>query len=49
MEHLKRHKVENVLVSLGVGDSVINANDTQRYQRMGVIPSFSTGTKKKTG
>ena len=39
----------NVLVSLGVGDSVINANDTQRYQRMGVIPSFSTGTKKKTG
>ncbi|WP_195832329.1 peptidoglycan DD-metalloendopeptidase family protein, partial [Staphylococcus haemolyticus] len=37
----------NVLVSLGVGDSVINANDTQRYQRMGVIPSFSTGTKKK--
>ncbi|TJX22214.1 peptidoglycan DD-metalloendopeptidase family protein, partial [Staphylococcus haemolyticus] len=37
----------NVLVSLGVGDSVINANDTQRYQRMGVIPNFSTGTKKK--
>ncbi|EJD80587.1 phage tail tape measure protein [Staphylococcus epidermidis] len=37
----------NVLVSLGVGDSVINANDTLRYQRMGVIPRFSTGTKKK--
>lgn len=39
----------NVLVSLGVGDSVINANDTQRYQRMGVIPSFQLVLRKKTG
>ena len=39
----------NVLVSLGVGDSVINANDTQRYQRMGVIPNFQLVLRKKTG
>ena len=37
----------NVLVSLGVGDSVINANDTQRYQRMGVIPSFQLVLRKR--
>ncbi|MCH4326227.1 phage tail tape measure protein [Staphylococcus haemolyticus] len=40
-------KGNNVLVSLGVGDSVINANDTKRYQQMGVLPKLSTGTKKK--
>lgn len=40
-------KGRNVPVMLGVGDSVINANDTKRMQDMGLLPKFSTGTKKK--
>ncbi|EMC0274946.1 phage tail tape measure protein [Staphylococcus pseudintermedius] len=41
-------KGRNVPVMLGVGDSVINANDTKRMQDMGLLPKFSTGTKKKS-
>lgn len=37
----------NVVVSLDPGDKVHNATDTKRYQDMGVLPKFSTGTKKK--
>ncbi|HDB0766883.1 TPA: phage tail tape measure protein [Staphylococcus aureus] len=37
----------DVVVPLGVGDSVINANDTLKLQRMGVLPKFHGGTKKK--
>ncbi|MDW8546361.1 phage tail tape measure protein [Staphylococcus pseudoxylosus] len=37
----------NVVVSLDPGDKVHNATDTERYQDMGVLPKFSTGTKKK--
>ncbi len=36
-----------MVVPLGVGDSVINANDTLKLQRMGVLPKFHGGTKKK--
>ncbi|MBL0846524.1 peptidoglycan DD-metalloendopeptidase family protein [Mammaliicoccus fleurettii] len=34
----------NVMLGLGKGDSVISGKDTQRMQRMGMIPRFSTGT-----
>ncbi len=37
----------DVVVPLGVGDSVINANDTLKLQRMGVLPKFHGGTKKE--
>ncbi|MDU0374336.1 phage tail tape measure protein [Staphylococcus pseudintermedius] len=40
-------KGRDVPVLLGVGDSVINAHDTYRMQRMGILPKFHTGTKKK--
>ena len=39
----------DVVVPLGVGDSVINANDTLKLQRMGVLPKFHGGTKRKIG
>lgn len=37
----------NVVVPLGVGDRVHNATDTKRYQDMGMLPRFASGTKKK--
>lgn len=40
-------KGRNVVVPLGVGDKVHNATDTKRYQDMGMIPRFASGTKKK--
>ncbi|GEQ04572.1 phage tail tape measure protein [Staphylococcus gallinarum] len=39
----------DVVVPLGVGDSVINARDTKKMQNMGVLPRFASGTKKKKG
>ncbi|MEB8101058.1 phage tail tape measure protein [Staphylococcus xylosus] len=40
-------KGRDVVVGLGIGDKVHNATDTKRYQDMGILPRFSTGTKKK--
>ncbi|MEM5397347.1 phage tail tape measure protein [Staphylococcus gallinarum] len=37
----------NVVVGLGVGDSVINARDTKRYSDMGVLPKLAGGTHTK--
>ncbi|WP_323706888.1 peptidoglycan DD-metalloendopeptidase family protein [Mammaliicoccus vitulinus] len=39
----------NVMLGLGKGDSVISGKDTQRMQRMGMIPRFSTGTMTGRG
>ncbi|MDN6570048.1 MAG: phage tail tape measure protein, partial [Staphylococcus equorum] len=40
-------KGRNVVMPLESGDIVHNANDTKRYQDMGLIPRFSKGSKKK--
>lgn len=37
----------DVVIGLGAGDKVHSATDTKRYQDMGVLPKFSTGTSKK--
>ncbi|EZY61436.1 phage tail tape measure protein [Staphylococcus aureus] len=37
----------DVVVPLNIGDSVINAQDTLKLQRMGFLPKFHRGTKKK--
>lgn len=37
----------DVVVPLNIGDSVINAQDTLKLQRMGALPKFHRGTKKK--
>ncbi|WP_336831222.1 phage tail tape measure protein [Staphylococcus saprophyticus] len=37
----------NVVVSLDPGDKVHNATDTKRYQDMGLIPKFASGSAKK--
>lgn len=34
----------DVLLNLDKGDSVISGRDTQRMQKMGIVPRFSTGT-----
>lgn len=34
----------DVLINLDKGDSVISGRDTQRMQKMGIVPRFSTGT-----
>ncbi|UXR54333.1 phage tail tape measure protein [Staphylococcus schleiferi] len=38
---------KDVIVPLGTGDSVINADDTKRLQGMGLLPRFHSGSKKK--
>ncbi|PCF86398.1 phage tail tape measure protein [Staphylococcus intermedius] len=38
---------KDVVVPLGIGDSVINADDTKRLQGMGLLPRFHSGSKKK--
>ncbi|MDU9335160.1 phage tail tape measure protein [Staphylococcus coagulans] len=38
---------KDVIVPLGTGDSVINAEDTKRLQGMGLLPRFHSGSKKK--
>lgn len=40
-------KGRDVVVPLGVGDIVHSAKDTKRYQDMGLLPRFHSGTKKK--
>lgn len=45
---LEAPKGRNTIVNLNQGDSVINASDTKRYQNMGVLPRFSTGTHKRS-
>ncbi|MEB7998928.1 phage tail tape measure protein [Staphylococcus saprophyticus] len=37
----------NVVVALDPGDKVHSATDTKRYQDMGLLPRFHSGTKKK--
>nr|WP_279390696.1 phage tail tape measure protein [Staphylococcus sp. NRL 21/187] len=37
----------NTIVHLNKGDGVINARDTFKLQRMGAIPRFASGSKKK--
>ncbi|MCJ1786290.1 phage tail tape measure protein [Staphylococcus warneri] len=37
----------DVVVPLGVGDSVINARDTKKMQNMGMLPRFASGTHTK--
>lgn len=40
-------KGRDVVVPLGVGDIVHSAEDTKRYQDLGILPRFSKGSKKK--
>ncbi|WP_047504180.1 phage tail tape measure protein [Staphylococcus sp. ZWU0021] len=37
----------DVVIGLGAGDKVHSATDTKRYQDMGLLPRFHSGTKKK--
>ncbi|MCI2773410.1 phage tail tape measure protein [Staphylococcus petrasii] len=38
---------KNTIIHLNKGDGVINAKDTFKLQRMGAIPKFASGSKKK--